>query len=906
MTVAGVSSPAHAGLVNRLGLWILAILLLSPAVFKVRVMGGLVVHPFVLVLIVAWGWVLYASADTFSRRKRGWYSPEWQTWNTPLILLGLSIAGLALSLGINSIRLGSLQSTGWLLLLKWGLYLAPLPLTALLALRTGFQVVRLVSYLIPAVALLTLLYSCYRMGQALDGRYINAYVDASSTFFAMGMFAEVLSPEGLVVRSDTGSHGAYGMYLAFASLFSLCLALFQGWHGVVNRGYAVLQGLTLAPLCFMGILWTGSRSSLVLLLGAILMLALLALINPGGLLARSRRLAFAGLLFLMPLGLLGLTHVLGVKVPTLDRVRDTLTASMQLEQTVRGELSPVDERHASSQRAVQNVQTRVWLWGQSFRYLLRHPFTMVTGIGYDRRRFVEEVVGIPFEGFNFSYQTAHNLYLDVLIKGGIGPLLPLVAACVWVLWVGIKSVTIPAREPSAVVRIGVGWIALACWPPLLLVSLTCEELLTDNLMLHWTALFGLLLGLCGTALAEWLPNRIVHMTATAGVGGGPAYLTALADHQLGSGIQVRVFCSDEKPYVEIWRRMPLDLSVLPMRRPNARSVWQLLKELLRAPAPIHAHGRGAAFFAIWVKILVRVPVIYTPHGPHYADNRGWRYLSGWLFELCCRLLLDAIVYVSPGERETARRHRLPTSNSRVVLSGLVQENAQSIHSGDMGKRLRAELTIPDGRFLIGWIGRFHRQKGLDILLESVRIVSTQVPEATWAVIGEGSEEDRRRYRSILDTLPQRDRVLFLGGRPDAFALMRDFDLFVSTSRWEGLPLVLLEAMEQGIPIVASDVIGNRDVLQGWGMLFNANDPKAAGEAQIRLALDAPLRARLAKLGREVRRSRFALSRMLREMDQAYYEILGASIFPNGQISGPSVATQADASTRWSAGVSFPG
>ncbi|MBK9112165.1 MAG: glycosyltransferase [Nitrospira sp.] len=144
-------------------------------------------------------------------------------------------------------------------------------------------------------------------------------------------------------------------------------------------------------------------------------------------------------------------------------------------------------------------------------------------------------------------------------------------------------------------------------------------------MLHWTALFGLLLGLCGTALAEWLPNRIVHMTATAGVGGGPAYLTALADHQLGSGMQVRVFCSDEKPYVEIWRRMPLDLSVLPMRRPNARSVWQLLKELLRAPAPIHAHGRGAAFFAIWVKILVRVPVIYTPHGPHYADNQGWRY-----------------------------------------------------------------------------------------------------------------------------------------------------------------------------------------------------------------------------------------------------------------------------------------
>jgi len=76
MTVAGVSSPAHAGLVNRLGLWILAMLLLSPAVFKVRVMGGLVVHPFVLALIVAWGWVLYASADTFLDGNAGGTLPS--------------------------------------------------------------------------------------------------------------------------------------------------------------------------------------------------------------------------------------------------------------------------------------------------------------------------------------------------------------------------------------------------------------------------------------------------------------------------------------------------------------------------------------------------------------------------------------------------------------------------------------------------------------------------------------------------------------------------------------------------------------------------------------------------------------------------------------------------------------
>jgi glycosyltransferase involved in cell wall biosynthesis len=113
-------------------------------------------------------------------------------------------------------------------------------------------------------------------------------------------------------------------------------------------------------------------------------------------------------------------------------------------------------------------------------------------------------------------------------------------------------------------------------------------------------------------------------------------------------------------------------------------------------------------------------------------------------------------------------------------------------------------------------------------------------------------------------------------------------------------------MEQGVPVVASNVVGNHDVLQGWGLLFQADDPKAAAEAQIRLALDAPLRAQLAKQGREVRRSRFTLSRMLREMDLAYEQILGHSIFPNGRPSGPAVAPSAHMSTGLSSGVSFPG
>ena len=85
----------------------------------------------------------------------------------------------------------------------------------------------------------------------------------------------------------------------------------------------------------------------------------------------------------------------------------------------------------------------------------------------------------------------------------------------------------------------------------------------------------------------------------------------------------------------------------------------------------------------------------------------------------------------------------------------------------------------------------------------------------------------------------RGKVLFLGFRVDAWQLIRGFDLYISTSRWEGLPLVLLEAMEQGVPVVASDVACNRDILEGWSVLGSAGHPPRAGfivACQLRIAV----------------------------------------------------------------------
>lgn len=858
---------------DRIGLGILALLLLSPIVFKVSVMGRVVIHPFVPVLALAWVWVAWTVRHTLLASRPGTWRMELQAVNLPMVLFAGTISALGLSLIINALRFGQFQSEGWLLLAKWVLYLAPLPLTALLAARAGRQTLRLMAWSIPLVALVTLGYSALRLQQSVTGSYYNTYFEQKGAFFAMGMFGEALSTQGLTVRLETASHGAYGMYLVVVLAFSVSLAMFRGWNGTVPSWYAVAQGILVGPLLFVGILWTGSRSSLILCTSVVLIYLVLLIINPKNVVSRQCRLSVLLMMVLLPPGLYMADRSAGPIFPTFERMQGMTAHRLDLQATLSGVKMPDFDTDTRVDVTVRNVQSRVWLWGQTFRYLVDHPTTLLAGIGYDRRRFVEEVVRLPYVGTNQELQTAHNLYVDLIVKGGVAPLLVFLLACLWLFWAALSCLLISPHEVKNAL-LSMGWVLVAVWPSLLIVSVLGEDVVTDNLMLHWTMLFGLALGLRQAAVQPCLHRHMVHVSATAGLGGGPVYVTAVARHQLAQGTGVRIFCSDEKPYVEIWRDMGVCVTGLPMRTPQLRTIWRLITALVRDPAPVHAHGRGAAFFALWIKLLLRIPVIYTPHGPHYAFARGWRFVSAWCVEYLFRLVFDSVLYVSRGEQELARSLRLPMHGSRVVLSSLMRLPEEGVKDEAGHQALRQEVGVESAQLVIGWIGRFHYQKGLDILLESIPEVARHIPQALWLVIGDGEPGESERYREQLTQRGLSERVRLLGARADAARLARACDVYVSTSRWEGLPLVLLEVMDAGVAIAASDVVGNHDVLEGWGLLFQPNDAAAAAEAQIVLARDRLKREALVAHGRRVLRERFFLPRMLQDLDRAYAEVLG--------------------------------
>ncbi|OGD11773.1 MAG: hypothetical protein A2Y86_06315 [Candidatus Aminicenantes bacterium RBG_13_62_12] len=186
--------------------------------------------------------------------------------------------------------------------------------------------------------------------------------------------------------------------------------------------------------------------------------------------------------------------------------------------------------------------------------------------------------------------------------------------------------------------------------------------------------------------------------------------------------------------------------------------------------------------------------------------------------------------------------------------------------------LRKELGLERPGFVIGTIARLHRQKGLSYLLRAIPEILRAHPGARVVIAGGGPL--RRRLEDEARRLGVGDAALFLGERTDAPALLGLFDVFVLSSLWEGLPYVLGEAAAAGIPILATDIEGTREVIRDGenGLLVPPADPAALALAVNLLLGDTALRRRLAASARKAIKEHFDLALMLRLTGALYREL----------------------------------
>ncbi|MDH4179194.1 MAG: glycosyltransferase, partial [Armatimonadota bacterium] len=285
----------------------------------------------------------------------------------------------------------------------------------------------------------------------------------------------------------------------------------------------------------------------------------------------------------------------------------------------------------------------------------------------------------------------------------------------------------------------------------------------------------------------------------------------------------------------------------------------------------HGHDYKANFYGYLALRNLPVPLIATNHG---YEQQGLR-LALYQF-LDSRLLrrMDAIVAVAESVAEAMARRGIPRDRVTIIRNGLdPQAFVSPSLSPERKRQLRADLGVPDGRRIIGCVGRLEHQKGYDVLLIAFARLLAEAPDLHLVIVGDGSLRDVLGAQAR--ELGVTDHVTFAGVRPDVTSILRVFSLFVSSSRSEGMPMAVLEAAALELPIVATAVGDVPYLIEDdlTGNLAPPGDPAALARA-IDGVLGQPDRTpRLGASAAERVRTRFSALESARQTRALYWRVL---------------------------------
>ena len=320
---------------------------------------------------------------------------------------------------------------------------------------------------------------------------------------------------------------------------------------------------------------------------------------------------------------------------------------------------------------------------------------------------------------------------------------------------------------------------------------------------------------------------VLHVIAPADVGGTERVVHTLATGQHQAGHQVRVVAvlgngADRHPFL-----VPLDeagVETIPLRvHPRAygreRTAIEELCRRLR-PDVMHTHGYHVDVVDAGAARRAGIPTVTTVHG--YTGG-NWK---NWIYERLQRRAFrrfDAVVAVSRPLARDLERTGVPAARMHIVPNAWPASDPPPLPRD----QARAQLAVPDGRFHVGWVGRLTPEKGADVLLAALALLA-DLPLVV-SVVGDGRR--RQALQGTAARLGLGDRVRWLGKVAAAARLFAAFDVFALSSRTEGTPIVLFEAMAACTPIVASAVGGVPDVVSPEeALLVAADDPTALADA----------------------------------------------------------------------------
>jgi glycosyltransferase involved in cell wall biosynthesis len=386
-------------------------------------------------------------------------------------------------------------------------------------------------------------------------------------------------------------------------------------------------------------------------------------------------------------------------------------------------------------------------------------------------------------------------------------------------------------------------------------------------------------------------KTILHMIETGGTGGAETvYVDLVRSLDPTRWRHVPVLPTHEWMYdrlVEAGEHPVL----LPERRSFDVAYFARMIALIRRERVdlIHAHLFGSAVRAALLSRICNVPAIGTLHGnlDLNPDQSLFR-----LKVAAANHGLERIIFVSDQLQKTVLETVPLRRELAMVITNGIDADRYSATSDDA---FRAEYGISGDEFLVGTVATPGRPaKGLDVLLATVSILKKTSPGCRFVVVGDLEYGRGVELLKDRDARGLSDDVIFTGFRTDVHRALAAFDLYALTSRSEGFPLSLLQAMAAGLPIVATRCGGPEQILDAGvsGILVDNGSPSAIASSIARLREDVAERRRLGEAARRAVAARFTLSAQVSAYERVYESCFSDSRYALGETRSKGPARQA--------------
>ncbi|MEW6201689.1 MAG: glycosyltransferase family 4 protein [bacterium] len=288
---------------------------------------------------------------------------------------------------------------------------------------------------------------------------------------------------------------------------------------------------------------------------------------------------------------------------------------------------------------------------------------------------------------------------------------------------------------------------------------------------------------------------------------------------------------------------------------------------------VHTHtSMGGAVGRIAARLAGVQHIVHTVHGFGFHDFSHPVKKNIFIqLERFLGRITDKIICVSPENLQRTLALRIaPQEKTLSIPNGI---DLSRFNTEKIGSVLFEKFNLQADAIVIGMIGRLDEQKDPETFINAAIYILKEFPEVKFILIGDGPH--REKLERTARALKIEKSIIFAGWQPNVPSLLSGIKIFVLPSLWEGMPLTLIEAMAAAKPVVATDIIGNREVVVNGetGFLVPTHSPESLASAVIRLLKNPGMMAQMGRAGRKRATENHDVCLMVKKTEMIYKSLI---------------------------------